>query len=150
LDWRLQAAALASGFVMASMPAFIPSVTADHAAFVTSVNTIISLTQYILVAGLILTILGIVWKGRIGQRSALWLVITSIVLGVWMVLSIFYVQLWTNGILDDDCCRDLIPALAPAQNLLWIGLLIPVVTFWSFLVWVVRDNNRKARPALTM
>ncbi len=85
----MQVAALVSGFVMASMPAFVPNVTADHAAFVTSVDTIISLMQYILVASLILTILGIVWKGRIGQPSALRLVIASVALGVWMVLSIF-------------------------------------------------------------
>lgn len=132
---------------MASMPAFIPGVTADHAAFVTSVDTIISLMQYILVASLILTILGIVWKGRIGQRSALRLVIASFALGVWMLLSIGYVQFQTMVQLDEDCCRDLIPAVAPAQNLLWVGLLIPTVTFTSYLVWIVRDNNHKARRA---
>ncbi len=132
------------------MPAFIPGVTGDHAAFVTRVDTIISLMQYTLVAGLILTTLGVVWKGRIGQRSALTLIIASIGLGVWTVLSIFYVQFWTMVILDDDCCRDLVPALAPAQNPLLVGLLIPTVTFTSCLVWIVRDNNRKARPPLTV
>jgi len=146
----LQVAALVSGFVMASMPAFVPSVTADHAAFVTSVDTIISLMQYILVASLILTILGIVWKGRIGQRSALRLVITSIALGVWMVLSVFYVQFETMLVLDEDCCRSLIPAVAPAQNLLQVGLLVPTVNFTSSLLWIVWDNNRKARPELNM
>jgi hypothetical protein len=138
----LEVAALVSGFVMASLPAFILNASWT--------NTIVSLMQYILVAGLILTILGIVWKGRIGQDSALVLVITSIALGVWMILSIFYVQLLTMVFLDEDCCRWQIPAVAPAQNLLWAGLLIPTVTFTSYLVWIVRDNNRKARPALTM
>jgi hypothetical protein len=140
----LLVAALVSGFVMASVPAFIPGVTGDHAAFVTRVDTIISLMQYILVAGLILTILGVVWKGRIGLWPAVKLAIASIVLGVWMILSIFYVQLWTMVILDDDCCRDLIPALAPAQNPLLVGLLIPTVTFTSSLVWIVWDNYHKA------
>jgi len=135
---------------MASMPAFVPNVTADHAAFVTSVDTIISLMQYILVASLILTILGIVWKGRIGQPSALRLVIASVALGVWMVLSICYVQFETMLVLDEDCCRSLIPAVAPAQNLLQVGLLIPTVIFTSSLLWIVRDNNRKAGPAVPM
>ena len=146
----MQVAALVSGFVMASMPAFVPNVTADHAAFVTSVDTIISLMQYILVASLILTILGIVWKGRIGQPSALRLVIASVALGVWMVLSICYVQFETMLVLDEDCCRSLIPAVAPAQNLLQVGLLIPTVIFTSSLLWIVRDNNRKAGPAVPM
>ncbi len=130
------------------MPAFVPNVTADHAAFVTSVDTIISLMQYTLVASLILTILGIVWKGRIGQPSALRLVIASVALGVWMVLSICYVQFETMLVLDEDCCRSLIPAVAPAQNLLQVGLLIPTVIFTSSLLWIVRDNNRKAGPAV--
>ena len=83
----MQVAALVSGFVMASTPAFVPSVTADHAALVTSVDTIISIMQYILVASLILVIPGMLRKRRIGQRSALRLVITSIALGVWVGLE---------------------------------------------------------------
>jgi hypothetical protein len=150
LDWRLKAAALVSGFVFASSPVFLPNITADHTAFVTAANTIISLMQYVLVTGLILTVVGILWKGPIGHRSARRLLITSIGLGVLMILSIVDFQFLIMVQLDEDCCRDLIPAVAPAQNLLWVGLLIPTTTFCSHLVWIVWDNNRKAKLALTI
>jgi hypothetical protein len=140
----LQVAALVSGFVMATLPAFILNVS--------WASTIVSLMQYLLVASLILAILGIVWKGRIRLRSALGVVFTSMALGVWMILSITYVQFLTMVFLDEDCCRWQIPTVAPAQNPLWVGLLIPAVTFTSSLLWIVWDGlfSTKRVPALTM
>jgi hypothetical protein len=147
LDWRLQGAGLIVGVVLAGIPfAFGPDLSVGQSAFVTSWNAVVSSMQYILTSGLVLAILGILWRGPIGQRSGKMQVYCSFVLGIWMLWNIYNVG-WTRVMLDQDCCQSLIPTVAPAQNLLTIGLLIPTVTLASSLFWLVWDHRHRPRPA---
>src|SRR5438093_11331067 len=70
LDWRLQAAGLATGIIFAELPHFGPYYTGNQTAFVSSWNAILSAMQYLLIASLVLIVLGIVWSGPIGRPSS--------------------------------------------------------------------------------
>jgi hypothetical protein len=50
---------------------------------------------------------------------------------------------FTQASFDGDCCRQLIPIIAPAQNLLAIGLLIPTLSFASSLAWLFWDDRHR-------
>ena len=147
MDWRLQGAGLIVGVVLAGIPfAFGPDLSVGPSSFVTSWNTVVSSMQYVLIIGLVFAILGVIWRGPIGQRSARMQVYASLVLSIWVLWSIYSVG-WTQVMLDQGCCQSLIPAVAPAQGLLVIGLLIPAVTFASSLFWLIWDHRHNPRPA---
>ena len=142
----MQGAGLIVGVALGSIPfAFGPDLSVGQSVFVTSWNAVVSAMQYALIIGMVLAIIGIVWRGPMGQRSARMQVYASLVLAIWMIWNIYNVG-WTMVLLDGDCCRSLIPAVAPAGKLLVIGLLIPAVTFASSLFWLVRDHRRNPRP----
>jgi hypothetical protein len=143
----LQGADLIVGVALGSIPfAFGPDLSAGQSAFVTSWNAVVSAMQYALIIGVVLAIIGIVWRGPIGQRSARMQVYASLVLTIWMLWNIYNVG-WTKVMLDQGCCQSLIPAVAPAQGLLVIGLLIPAVTFGSSLFWLIWDHRHDPGPA---
>ncbi len=116
LDWRLQAAGLATGIIFAELPHFGPYYTGNQTAFVSSWNTILSTMQYLLIASLVLIVLGIVWQS-------------------WMY---------------EDCCRQLIPAVAPLDYLLPIGLLIPTLSFASSLAWLFWDGRHRLEASIEL
>jgi len=147
LDWRLQGAGLIVGVVLADIPfAFGPDLSVGPSAFVTSWNAVVSSMQYVLIISLVVTLLGIVWRGPIGQRSARMQVYASLVLTIWMLFSIYSVG-WTKVMLDQGCCQSLIPAVVPAESLLVIGLLVPAAIFGSSLFWLIGEHRHKPRPA---
>jgi hypothetical protein len=143
----LQGADLIVGVALGSIPvAFGPDLSVGQSAFVTSWNAVVSAMQYTLIIGLVFAVLGIVWRGPRGQRSARMQVYASLVLTIWMLWNIYSVG-WTKVMLDQGCCQSLIPAVAPAQGLLIIGLLIPAVTFGSSLFWLIWDHRHNPEPA---
>ena len=143
----MQGPDLIVGVALGSIPlAFGPDLSVGQSAFVTSWNAVVSAMQYALIIGVVLAIIGIVWRGPIGQRSARMQVYASLVLTIWMFWNIYNVG-WTLVMLDQGCCQSLIPAVAPAQGLLVIGLLIPAVTFGSSLFWLIWDHRRNSGPA---
>jgi len=68
LDWRLQAAGLAASIIFAELPDFGPNYTGNQTAFASSWNIVVSATQYLLIASLILVVLGIASRGPIGRQ----------------------------------------------------------------------------------
>src|SRR6266581_2696700 len=134
LDWRLQAAGLATGIIFAELPHFGPYYTGNQTAFVSSWNTILSTMQYLLIASLVLIVLGIVWSGPIGRPSA------------WIQMFIGMSQSW----MYEDCCRQLIPAVAPLDYLLPIGLLIPTLSFASSLAWLFWDGRHRLEASIEL
>src|SRR2546430_9875333 len=142
LDWRLQAAGLAAGIIFAELPDFGPNYTGNQTAFASSWNIVVSATQYLLIASLILVVLGIASRGPIGRPSAWIQMFISFGLGsrmLWVLMGLSFRQ----AALDEGCCRQLIPAVAPEGLLLLIGLLIPTLSFASSLAWLFWDGRRR-------
>src|SRR6266516_4676169 len=137
LDWRLQAAGLATGITFAELPHFGPYYTGNQTAFVSSWNTILSTMQYLLIASLVLIVLGIVWSGPIGRPSAWIQMFISFGLGCWMILT--YVS---GGFIAIDF-RAMTPIVVPAETLLTIGLLVPALSFASSLTWLFWDGRNR-------
>jgi hypothetical protein len=66
----------------------------------------------------------------------------SVGIGSWMLLVTIGLA-FTRAGFDGDCCRQLIPIVAPAQNLVAIGLLIPTLSFASSLAWLFWDGRHR-------
>jgi len=144
MDSRLQGAGLAAGIIFAELPnLFGPNYTGNQASFVSSWNTIISAMQYLVIASLVLVILGIIRRGPIGRPSAWIQMFISFGLGSWMFLGLTFLG-FSQASLSEDCCRQLIPAVAPLPGLVLIGLLTPTLSFASSLVWLFSDA--RGRP----
>jgi hypothetical protein len=136
MDWRLQGAALTAGFMLANVPfLFGPDTVVGPSTFVSSWRLVASVMQYLVIASLVLIILGIFWRGPIGRSSAWIQMFTSFGLGCWMLL----VSVGTSFVTIDYSA--LTPTVAPAQNLLTIGLLVPTLSFASSLAWLFWDGR---------
>src|SRR6059058_3705715 len=142
LDWRLQAAGLATGIIFAELPHFGPYYTGNQTAFVSSWNAILSAMQYLLIASLVLIVLGIVWSGPIGRPSAWIQMFISFGLGSWMMIGLMFLGM-SQSWMSEDCCRQLIPTVAPLDYLLPIGLMIPTLSFASSLAWLFWDGRHR-------
>jgi len=148
MDWRLQGAGLTAGIIFAELPnLFGPNYTGNQASFVSSWNTIISAMKYLVIVSLVLVILGIIWRGPIGRPSAWIQMFISFGLGSWMFIGLTFLgfgQAW----LYEDCCRQLIPAVAPLRGLLLVGLLTPTLSFASSFVWLFSDSRDRLGPGI--
>ncbi len=149
LDWRLQAAGLATGIIFAELPHFGPYYTGNQTAFVSSWNTILSTMQYLLIASLVLIVLGIVWSGPIGRPSAWIQMFISFGVGSWMMVGLMFLGM-SQSWMYEDCCRQLIPAVAPLDYLLPIGLLIPTLSFASSLAWLFWDGRHRLEASIEL
>ena len=149
LDWRLQAAGLATGIIFAELPHFGPYYTGNQTAFVSSWNTILSTMQYLLIASLVLIVLGIVWSGPIGRPSAWIQMFISFGVGSWMMVGLMFLGM-SQSWMYEDCCRQLIPAVAPLDYLLPIGLLIPTLSFASSLAWLFWDDRHRLEASIEL
>jgi len=143
MDWRLQVAGLTIAIIFASLPSFFaPAYNGNQTAFASSWNTVVSAMQYLVIASLVLATFGIVWRGPIGRASTWIQMFISVGIGSWMLLVAIGLA-FTQAGFDGDCCRQLIPIVAPAQNLVAIGLLIPTLSFASSLAWLFRDGRHR-------
>jgi len=143
MDWRLQGAGLIIAIVFAGLPSFFaPAYNGNQTTFASSWNTLVSAMQYLVIASLVLATFGIVWRGPIGRASAWVQMFTSVGIGSWMLLAAIGLA-FTRAGFDGDCCRQLIPIVAPAQNLVAIGLLIPSLSFASSLAWLLWDGRHR-------
>ncbi len=149
MDWRLQAAGLATGITFAELPHFGPYYTGNQTAFVSSWNTILSTMQYLLIASLVLIVLGIVWSGPIGRPSAWIQMFISFGVGSWMMVGLMFLGM-SQSWMYEDCCRQLIPAVAPLDYLLPIGLLIPTLSFASSLAWLFWDGRHRLEASIEL
>jgi len=148
MDSRLQGAGLAAGIIFAELPnLFGPNYTGNQASFVSSWNTIISAMQYLVIASLVLVILGIIRRGPIGRPSAWIQMFISFGLGSWMFLGLTFLG-FSQASLSEDCCRQLIPAVAPLRGLLLVGLLTPTLSFASSFVWLFSDSRDRLGPGI--
>jgi hypothetical protein len=143
MDWRLQGAGLTAGIIFAELPNFFsPNYTGNQASFVSSWNTILSVMQYLVIVSLALVVLGIVRRGPVGRPSAWIQMFISFGLGSWMLVGLLFSGI-SQAWLSEDCCRQLLPAVAPLRGLLTIGLLIPTLSFGSALTWLFWDGRRR-------
>ena len=143
MDWRLQVAGLTIAIIFASLPSFFaPAYNGNQTAFASSWNTVVSAMQYLVIASLVLATFGIVWRGPIGRASTWIQMFISVGIGSWMLLVAIGLA-FTQAGFDGDCCRQLIPIVAPAQNLVAIGLLIPTLSFASSLAWLFWDGRHR-------
>ena len=143
MDWRLQGAGLTIAIIFASLPSFFaPAYNGNQTAFASSWNTVVSAMQYLVIASLVLATFGIVWRGPVGRASAWIQMFISVGIGSWMLLVAIGLA-FTQAGFDGDCCRQLIPIVAPAQNLVAIGLLIPTLSFASSLAWLFWDGRHR-------
>ena len=149
LDWRLQAAGLATGIIFAELPHFGPYYTGNQTAFVSSWNAILSAMQYLLIASVVLIVLGIVWSGPIGRPSAWIQMFISFGLGSWMMIGLMFLGM-SQSWMSEDCCRQLIPTVAPLDYLLPIGLMIPTLSFASSLAWLFWDSRRRLEGSIEL
>ncbi len=148
LHWRLQAAGLATGIIFVALPNFSPDYTGNQTAFVSSWNTILTAMQYLLVASLVLIVLSIAWRGPIGRPSACIQMFVSFGLGSWMMIGLMFLGMSQS--LMSDCCRQLIPTVAPLDYLLPIGLMIPTLSFASSLAWLFWDSRRRLEGSIEL
>jgi len=149
LDWRLQAAGLATGIIFAELPHFGPYYTGNQTAFVSSWNAILSAMQYLLIASVVLIVLGIVWSGPIGRPSAWIQMFISFGLGSWMMIGLMFLGM-SQSWMSEDCCRQLIPTVAPLDYLRPIGLMIPTLSFASSLAWLFWDGRRRLEGSIEL
>jgi len=149
LDWRLQAAGLATGIIFVALPNFSPDYTGNQIAFVSSWNAILSAMQYLLIASVVLVVLGIVWSGPIGRPSAWIQMFVSFGLGSWMMVGLMFLGM-SQSWMSEDCCRQLIPTVAPLDYLLPIGLLIPTLSFASSLAWFFWDGRHRLQASIEL
>jgi hypothetical protein len=146
MDWRFQAGGLAAGAVLTSIPSLFgpePPTSLNLgetlSSFVSGWTNVASIMQYPLIAGLVLLVIGIVWKGSITRPKAWIQVFSSFGLGGWMLLSSVGVG-WAT--IDYPVGA---AATVSAQNLLAIGLVIPTISFASSLAWLFWDGRHNPR-----
>jgi len=147
MDWRLQMTSLLFGGVLASIPSLAYFNSVWDPATVSSWNFVVSVMQYLLIGGLVIAVLGLLWRGPIGRESVLAQIGFSIGVGAWMFLVslalIAYWFTWSLSCPDPTLTRCLVASAEyPAAALLPLGQLIPALSFISSIVWLIRHKAR--------
>jgi hypothetical protein len=150
MDWRLQMTSLAIGGVLE----FIPFLAYFGPATVSSWNFVASVMRYLLIAGLVIAVLGLLWQGPIGYESSVAQIGLSIGVGALMFLVsmalVVYWFAWSLGCPDPMVTRCFVASAEyPAAALLPFGLLIPGLSFISSVVWLIHHRVRVPRAAIT-
>src|SRR5947208_16855398 len=100
--------------------------------------------EYVLIIGIVLAVLGMILRGDLGEKSAKILICASILVGIWLVLSMIVVGLTITFVLP-RCCPLLIPVVASSRNLLSIAWLIPTMTFVRHMFWLIPSDYARPR-----